>query len=103
MNAAAAELREWYASHSVIRRLWAFEGMEAIRVVLTLEPTNDDDDTQPAWLANSWTWAQELEGRMHRIVHLEMLSEPSRIDSICDPDAALITQLSWRDPTLSAD
>ena len=64
------ELSKWYASHSIVRRLWAMESGEAIRVVVTLEPTLDGDDTQPAWLANSWTWAQELRLRLQRIVHL---------------------------------
>lgn len=93
------ELSEWYAAHSIVRRLWAMESGEAIRVVVTLEPTLDGDDTQPAWLANSWTWAQELRLRLQRIVHLELINEPTtRIEAICDSDNALITAISWREP-----
>ena len=98
------ELSKWYASHSIVRRLWAMESGEAIRVVVTLEPTLDGDDTQPAWLANSWTWAQELRLRLQRIVHLELINEPSvRVAATCDGDDALITEISWRDPTRAAD
>ena len=98
------ELSQWYASHAIVRRLWAMESGEAIRVVVTLEPTLDGDDTQPAWLANSWTWAQELRLRLQRIVHLELINEPSeRVEAYCDGDNALITEISWRDPTRSAE
>ena len=84
------ELSKWYASHAIVRRLWAMESGEAIRVVVTLEPTLDGDDTQPAWLANSWTWAQELRLRLQRIVHLELINEPSvRVEATCDGDDAL--------------
>ena len=101
-TAAAAELGRWYASHSVVRRLWAVEDLDVIRIVMTLEPTLDGDDTQPAWLANSWTWAQELEIRMHRTVRLEMISESSQIESSLDGHGALITEISWRDPIATA-
>lgn len=101
---AAAVLLRWYASHSIVRRLWAIEAGEAIRVVLTLEPTLDGDDTQPAWLANSWTWAQELRLHLQRMVHLELINEPSvRVAASCDDDGALITEISWRDPTRVID
>ena len=103
-SATAAMLAEWYASHSTIRRLWAIEEKEVIRVVVTLEPTPDGDDTQPAWLANSWTWAQDLRLRLQGTVHLQMIGEPSaRAESFCDTHSALITELSWRDPTRAAD
>ena len=104
ITAPAAVLAKWYASHSVVRRLWAIEEIEVIRIVVTLEPTHDGDDVQPAWLANSWTWAQELQLRMHRIVRLEMIDEPSHIESSFDrDDSALITETSWRDPSIAAD
>ena len=103
MNAEAAVLAKWYASHPVVRRLWAVEEIELIRIVVTLEPTTDDDDTQPAWLANSWTWAQDLRLRMNRVVHLEMINHPSHIEAMLDRHSALITELSWRDPTIAAD
>lgn len=53
LEVAAAELVHWYTSHSLIRRLWAIEEVEALRVVVTLEPTPDGDNVEPAWLANS--------------------------------------------------
>ena len=96
-TAEAAVLATWYASHSVVRRLWAIEGIDVIRIVVKLEPTLDDDDTQPTWLANSWTWAQELQLRMHRTVHLEMISAHLPIECAFDRDSALLTEISWRD------
>lgn len=99
-NEAAAVLTEWYASHSVVRRLWAIEADEALRVILTLEPTADGDDTQPTWLANSWNWTRELRFRMQRMVHLELIADPSQFESPPDRSGALITEVFWRDPTV---
>ena len=45
----AAVLAKWYASHPLVRRLWAIEEVEVIRILLALEPTVDGGDTQPAW------------------------------------------------------
>jgi hypothetical protein len=102
--ATAAVLAKWYGSHSTIRRLWAIEEIEMIRVVVTLEPTPDGDDTQPAWLANSRTWAQELRLHLRRTVHLQLIHEPSsHTESSCDLHSGLITEISWRDPSLAAD
>jgi hypothetical protein len=104
VTAAAAILGKWYASHSIFRRLWAIEASEAIRIVLTLEPTLDGDDTQPAWLANSWSWAQELRVRLQRQVHLELINEPSaRVEASCDIASASITEISWRDASRDTD
>lgn len=97
---AAAVLAEWYASHSVVRRLWAIEADEALRVILTLEPTADGDDTQPTWLANSWSWTRELRLRTRRMVHLELIGDPSQFESSPDRSGALITEVFWRDPTV---
>jgi hypothetical protein len=103
-RAATAALAEWYASHSTIRRLWALEEIEMIRVVVTLEPTPDGDDTQPAWLAYSRLWAQELRLGLQRTVRLQLITEPpSHIESSCEWHSALITELSWRDPSRAAD
>jgi hypothetical protein len=98
-----AALAEWYSSHSVVRRLWALETIDAIRIVVTLEPTPDGDDTQPAWLANSSSWAQEIRLRTQRMVSLEMINDPSQIESSCDAASAWIAEISWRDPSAYAD
>jgi hypothetical protein len=98
-RAAVEVLTEWYASHPVVRRLWAIEAVDAIRIVVTLEPTVDGDDTQPAWLAHSWSGAQELGLRTRRKVSLEMTNEPWRFESLLDRDSDLITAISWRDPS----
>lgn len=100
LEVAAAELVHWYTSHSLIRRLWAIEEVEALRVVVTLEPTPDGDDVEPAWLANSRMWAHELQRRMHRVVRLEMISDPAHIEAILDPERTLVTAISWRDPSI---
>lgn len=95
-TAEAAVLATWYASHAVVRRLWAIEEIDAIRIIVKLEPTSDGGDTLPAWLANNWAWAQELRSRMHRTVHLEMIGA-SPIESVFDRDRTLITEISWRE------
>lgn len=100
INEAAAVLAEWYASHSVVRRLWAIEADEALRVILTLEPTTDGDDTQPTWLANSWVWTRELRLRIRRMVHLELIADPSQFESSPERSGPLITEVCWRDPTV---
>lgn len=102
-SAAAAELARWYTSHAVVRRLWAIEEIEAIRIVLALEPTVDGADAQPAWLASSSTWAQELQLRMHKIVRLELLDEPTHIKLPLERDCVLIAEVAWRDPSAWVD
>ena len=97
MNLDVAVLAEWYASHSVVRGLWAMEESGAIRIIVTLEPTLDGDDTAPAWLANSSSWAHDLELRTHRSVRLQMINDHSHIASVRDLNA-LIAAISWRDP-----
>jgi hypothetical protein len=99
----AVVLRNWYASHPVVRRLWAIEAETMLRIVVTLEPTPDGDDTLPAWLANSRTWARELQLEMDRTVRLEMIGERSNMPSIIDAKDVLVAELSWRDPANSAD
>jgi hypothetical protein len=103
LGCTAAFLSSWYASHPVVRRLWAIEADAMLRIVVMLEPTPDGDDTLPAWLANSRTWARELQLRMDRAVRLEMIGERSSIQSIIDGKDVLITELSWRDPAHTAD
>lgn len=62
------------------------------------------DDIQPAWLANSWSWAQELRVRLQRQVHLELINEPSaRVEASCDIASASITEISWRDASRDTD
>jgi hypothetical protein len=103
-RAAAADLAKWYTSQSIIRRLWAIEEIDVIRIVVTLEPTPDGDDTHPAWLANSRAWAQELRLRLQRTVRLQVINEPSlHVESSCDEHSTLIAEVSWRDPSRAAD
>jgi len=49
---ASIALTDWYASRSAVRRLWAIEDSQIIRVIVTLEPTHDGNDTHPVWIAN---------------------------------------------------
>ena len=94
----AAALEKWYSDHSLVRHLWAIDEAEAIRIILALEPTIDGGDTQPAWLANSSSWARELQVRSPKVVRLELLDEPSHLEEPLDPGCVMITEIAWRDP-----
>ena len=96
-------LADWYASHALVRRLRAIEDAEVIRVLLALEPTVDGGDTQPAWLANSSTWAEELQLRTQKILRLELFRDPLHAESLPAAGGVLITDLTWRDPSAPAD
>lgn len=97
----ATALDQWYAQHSSIRRLTVFEGAIAMDVLLSLEPTSDGDDALPVWLANSDLWASELSVLVGREIRVQLLAGTSFTKPGIDSNAALITDLSWRDPWLS--
>lgn len=94
-------LASWYASHALVRRLWATEDATVIRILLALEPTVDGGDTQPVWLANSSRWTYELQRQTRKIVRLELLEEPSHGVPLFHERNALLADISWRDPTAS--
>ena len=88
----AQVLANWYAAHSMVRRLWAIDESQRVRVIVTLRPTNDGDDIFPAWLANAREWAQELQSSLRGPVQLEVMDEPA-----AGVDGVLVAELAWRD------
>lgn len=93
----AAALAKWYASHPSIRHLWAIEDSVALKILVTLEPTADGDDTLPVWLARSDDWANDLRMLAGRKVQLRLLVADALVESYVKPDAVTITEVSWRD------
>src|SRR5262245_63509659 len=94
-------LSAWYDAHPGVRRLWAIRDAQALRVIVTLEPTVDDSDTYPAWFANSRKWTREMQASTGRSVRLELLDEPSTDAIEIDVEGEVVVAMSWRDPTSS--
>lgn len=94
MNQALAQ---WYAAHASIRRLWAIDDQDALRVFVTLEPTSDGEDTLPVWLAMNDDWANDLRARTQREVQLQLIISGGFEAPHVDTDAPMIAELSWRD------
>ena len=99
LDPESAALAAWYTTHSTVRRLWAFRNPYHLRILVTLEPTHDDSDPYPAWLANCDSWARELQLCTGYPVRLERLDEPILDGVMIDAEGAIVTTLSWRDPT----
>jgi hypothetical protein len=91
-------LSAWYNSRPEIRRLWAIRDTQGLRVVIHLEPTNDGNDTNPAWMANSRAWVDELQLHTGGDVRLEQIDEVEEIES--DAEGVVIAAFSWRDPSV---
>lgn len=96
-------LTKWYATHSVVRRLWAIRDSQRMRVIVTLEPTHDGDDIYPAWLANGHKWAHELQLLMDGPMQLEVIDEPSLGELASRVDGVLVAELVWRDSSTPPD
>lgn len=92
MAPEAGLLASWYAAHSQVRRLWAIDEVEVIRIVMKIEPTIDGYDALPIWLANSDDWIEELGSVLRRSVYLEMLGA-----GLPTMSGALIAEISWRE------
>jgi len=99
VTAEGEALADWYDAHPAVRRLWAVRGALALNVIVTLEPTVDNDDTWPAWFACSRGWAHEIQLLTGRTVSLELLEEPSVDEFDVEFDGEIVAALSWRDPT----
>lgn len=93
-------LSAWYDANPAVRRLWAVKDSRALRVIVALEPTVDDSDTSPAWLAHGQIWAREIRSGTGSFVELEMVEEPSVDEIEIDAEGEIIAALCWRDPTL---
>jgi hypothetical protein len=99
VTAEAEALADWYDAHPDIRRLWAIRGALALNVIVTLEPTVDNSDTSPPWLACGRRWAGEIQSLMGSTVSLELLEEPLAAEFDIEYEGEIIAVLSWRDPT----
>ena len=77
ITAESEALAEWYDAHPTIRRLWAIKDAQTLSVIVTLEPTVDNDDTYPAWFACNQGWAREIRSITGSPVNLELLDEPA--------------------------
>ena len=99
VSAEAEALSAWYDARPTIRRLWAIRDESKLNVIVTLEPTVDNDDIYPAWFACSRGWVNEIQSAIGGIVSLEVLEEPTVDEFEIGFDGVLVTALSWRDPT----
>jgi hypothetical protein len=92
-------LAGWYDAHPAIRRLWAIRDAKTLNVILTLEPTMDNDDTYPAWFACNHGWAREIRVIVGMPVNLELLEEPMVDEFEIDLEGEIVAAICWRDPT----
>src|SRR5262245_49828740 len=95
----SAALAAWYDSHSAVRHLWAIRNAEGRRIIVRLEPTLDDADTLPGWIANSQAWTHELQLRTRESVQLEAI-DALLTDEIEVTGGVIVAALGWRDPTV---
>jgi hypothetical protein len=99
ISAESEALSEWYDAHPSIRRLWAIRDEQALSVIVTLEPTVDNDDTYPAWFACNQGWAHEIRRITGSPVTLELLDEPPVDEFEIDLEGEIVAAISWRDPS----
>ena len=99
VTAESEALADWYDANPTIRRLWAIRDARTLSVILTLEPTVDNDDTYPAWFACNQRWAREIGSITGSPVNLELLDEPPVDEFEIDLEGEIVAVISWRDPT----
>lgn len=93
-------LAHWYDSQPVVRRLWGIRRQDLLRVIVAIEPTLDNDDIYPAWLANTSSWRRDLHARLGRPVQLELFLMSPWDEVKVEPGCVVIADLHWRDATL---
>jgi hypothetical protein len=93
------ELSSWYDGHPLVRRLWAVQGLDALNVILSLEPAADHSECYGAWLANRRDWAREITVMVGGPVRLELLAEPLAGDFEVNFDGEVVAAFNWRDPS----
>jgi hypothetical protein len=98
ITAESLALAAWYDAHPAVRRMWAIRDAEKLRVIVTLEPTVDNSDTHPAWLANSHAWVHELRSHTGSLVELELVDEPPINEIETDAEGDVVVAMCWRDP-----
>jgi len=101
ITAESLALAWWYDSHPAVRRLWGIKVAQGLRVIVAIEPTLDNDDVVPGWLANSGTWSRELDLRTGSYVQLELIKDLPCDGIEVEPGSVLIADLFWRDATLN--
>lgn len=99
ITAESEALAAWYDAHPTIRRLWAISDGTVLSVIVTLEPTVDNNDTYPAWFACNHGWAHEIRSMTGGPVNLELLDEPSVDEFEINLEGEIVAAISWRDPT----
>jgi hypothetical protein len=92
-------LAAWYDAHPTVRRLWAIRDAQVLSLILTLEPTMDNGDTYPTWLACSQGWAREVQSITGSSVKMKLLDEPPAADFEIELEGEIVAAISWRDPT----
>jgi hypothetical protein len=95
----SAALADWYASHPVVRHLWAIEYTQGMRVIVTLEPAVDGNDVHPAWIANNRAWIHDLQSQLRGPVRLELIDGPSHTEAQVEDEGVVVADLCWRDPS----
>ncbi|MGH8136649.1 MAG: hypothetical protein ACREVV_00430 [Steroidobacteraceae bacterium] len=100
-NSESDALASWYGAHSNVRHLCAIKDSLGLRVLVTIEPTHDGNDSDPAWIANRDAGAQELQLCTAHSVRLERLDEPMFDSAAIDSEGLIVGTLSWRDPSFT--
>ena len=101
ITAESLALAFWYDSNPAVRRLWGIKIGQDLRVIVAVEPTVDNDDIFPCWLANTETWSRDLRMRTGSRVELELIKDIPCDGIEVDPGSVLIADLYWRDSTLN--
>lgn len=99
-TAESLALASWYDAQPAVRRLWGFRSAQELRVIVAVQPTHDNDDIYPTWLANTQAWASELQSCTGSSVQLELIQELPFDEIELDAESVLIADLFWRDATL---
>jgi hypothetical protein len=95
----AAALSAWYCSRPEIRRLRAIRDAAGLRVFVELEPAQDSEELNPAWIANRHAWREELTSHTGAAVRLEQADALLVLEADCR--GVIVADLSWRDPSAS--
>jgi hypothetical protein len=98
---AARALGDWYASHAMVRCLWAVKqppdcGPDTTRVIVVIDPTPDGDETSPIWIARGRAWAHELGACLNSQVDIELLERPLLAEIEIEGDGQLVAVQCWR-------
>lgn len=96
----SAVLTAWYRSRPEIRRLRAFRGKHGLHVLVELEPAQDSEEINPAWIAHRHDWRDELARHTGSAVDLVYADELFPEDD--GSAGVVVADLSWRDPSSQA-